>query len=50
MNDHEIFKLFINRWGFDATIYVAAWSLIGLGFGCIIGYSTKHIFIHEEKE
>lgn len=50
MSDHEILNLFVDRWGLDATIYVGAWAIVGLGIGCLIGYSTRNIFIHREKE
>lgn len=50
MNDHDVLRLFVERWGLDATIYVAAWSIVGLGIGCLIGYSTKSVFIKNEKE
>lgn len=50
MSDHENLKLFVDRWGLDATLYVAAWSIVGLGIGCLVGYSTRNIFINKEKE
>lgn len=49
MSDRDILNLFVSRWGLDATIYVAAWSIIGLGIGCLIGYSTKNIAIKEKE-
>ena len=48
--DHRILDLFIDRWGRDAAIHVASWSIVGLGIGCLIGYSTKSIFVNKEKE
>lgn len=48
--DHEILNLFIDRWGLDAAIHVASWSIVGLGIGCLIGYLTKSAFVIKEKE
>ena len=50
MTNREILFLFLDRWGTDATLYVGAWAIIGLGVGCLIGYTTKNAFINKEKE
>lgn len=47
---NDMFELLINKWGIDKSIYVVAWSIIGLGAGCIIGFLTKDAAIKNSDD
>lgn len=47
MNDKLLDKA-IEELGFDSVIYILLWGMIGLGTGCMIGYTTKSVIKENE--
>lgn len=47
---YELLNKAIDELGFESVVYVALCGVVGLGIGCLVGYTTKSIIKSNEKE